>query len=318
MSRSTLRRTAAAVVLAFATLLALTGAGDRLLGQAGLGPSPVSSMRYLDDAFARSMKTFGVLSAVKVALAVVEGTEIGVGFGLQVGDAVQSTYDYIDVAWRTVLAGGVVLVGTRYLLESAALVGKWVLGAALAVALALTLLGFTGRQFQQPRRVLRDISLALTVIAVTLYVVLPLTVYGARTVSRRIIEPSLNEVHEELQTLRAELEEQDAVQAGLMQQLGGATERVRRIGSYLSSRSKEASVWAFRLVAGYLFDCIVFPLGLFVLLLWGTRGIARYAYGYRQSRTLREDLVGILDSYFSRRSGAHDSGGQLDTKGTGT
>ncbi len=310
MSRSALRRTVVIALLTVAVALALTGAGDTVLGHMGLGPLPASSARYLDEAFGRSMKTFGLLSAVKVGLAVVEGTEVGVGFGLQVGDAVQSTYDYIDVAWRTVLAGGVVLVGTRYLLEAAALAGRWVLGAACIAGLALALLGCWGGRLRRPRDVLRDISLVLTVTAAAIYVMLPLAVGGARTLSRQVIEPSLNEVDQELQTLREELEARDATRAGLMHQLGNATERVKQIATSLSARSKEASVWAFRLVAGYLFDCIVFPLGLFVLLLWATKGIARYAYGYRRNRTLREDLTGILDSYFARRgSNAHDHAG---------
>lgn len=299
-------------VLALAAVLALTGVGDRVLGQAGLGPLPESSVRYLDDAFGRSMKTFGVLSAVKVALAVVEGTEVGVGFGLQVGDAVQSTYDYIDIAWRTVLAAGVVLVGTKYLLEAAALAGRWVLGAACIAGMALALLGYGGDRWRRLRDVLRDMSLVLTVAAVCVYVVLPLGVSGARILSHRIIEPSLAEVDRELQTLREELAEREVTQAGFMHQLGNAAERVKQTVTFLGSKSKEVSVWAFRLVAGYLFDCIVFPLGLFALLLWATKGIARYAYGYRQRRTLREDLAGILDSYFARRrAGAASDDGQV-------
>jgi hypothetical protein len=59
-----------------------------------------------------------VLSDIKVGLAVVEGTEIGVRFCIEIDDAVQSVYDYIDVAWRTVLASAAILTWTKYLVKT--------------------------------------------------------------------------------------------------------------------------------------------------------------------------------------------------------
>ena len=65
---------------------------------------------------------------------------MGVGFGVQLGDVVQAAYDYVNIAWQTVLAGGVFLLGTLFLLQAVDIVDGWVAGAAcLSVCLGLCL-----------------------------------------------------------------------------------------------------------------------------------------------------------------------------------
>jgi hypothetical protein len=47
------------------------------------------------------------------------------------------------------------------------------------------------------------------------------------------------------------------------------------MASYLKEKASELTVWILKLIAGYLFDCLVFPLGLFALLVWFTRVMAK-------------------------------------------
>ncbi len=82
------------------TLLTALGFTDRLLGICGLDRLSEKNEAYLESSQERTLQTFAVLSTIKVGLAVVEGTEIGVGFGLEIGDVVQAAYDYVDIAWR--------------------------------------------------------------------------------------------------------------------------------------------------------------------------------------------------------------------------
>ena len=52
-----------------------------------------------------------------------------------------------------------------------------------------------------------------------------------------------------------------------------------------------------KLIAGYLFDCLVFPLSLFFLLLWLTRLAVSCLGGYAQQSEmlkLEHKLVGLL------------------------
>ena len=58
----------------------------------------------IDRGLARNSKTFLSLSGMKALLATIEGTGVGVGFELQVGDLVQPAYDAVDVVWRAFLA----------------------------------------------------------------------------------------------------------------------------------------------------------------------------------------------------------------------
>lgn len=122
-------RIAAAVLLASGIAASVSGIADLGLNAAGLGKLRTSNDRYLRSSFDKTLKTFAVLSAVKVGLAIVQGSDVGIGFNLEVGDVVQSAYDYVDVAWRTVLGSAAVLLGTRYLLQAADLAAPWFLAA---------------------------------------------------------------------------------------------------------------------------------------------------------------------------------------------
>lgn len=301
MPKPSVRQWIAPGIMVLLLVLAATGVVDGTLGRLGLGGLANANEEYLDQAFERSLKTFGVLSAVKVALAIVEGADIGVGFSLQIGDAVQATYDYVDIAWRTVLAGGVVIVGLKYLLQMVAMLDQWVLTLTLALALVLVLLRLTGSRFLRLRQTLRAAVTAMTVVVVSAYVLAPLSVQGASVLSRRITRPSLNTVEQELSAFSAELDSVRTLDAGLFSALGKTPDHVRLIGALVMRTAREASVWCFRIIAGYLFDCLVFPLGLLLLLVYCTRWTVRLLYGYHQSAVLQEDLDRLLRAYFGRK-----------------
>ena len=110
-----------------AAVLSATGYLDGLIRKSGGAMLLESNDTYLDESFNRSMKGFLVLSAIKSGVAVLEGSEIGVGFNLQVGDIAQSIYDYVDVAWKAALAGGTVLLLIRLILQAMQLIDQWCL-----------------------------------------------------------------------------------------------------------------------------------------------------------------------------------------------
>ena len=95
-----------AVLLLAAVILSATGHIPMLIDSLGLHKLKQSNETYLQSSFDRSLATFGILTGIKVGLAVIEGTEVGVGFGLEIGDAVQAAYDYIDLAWSWLIVIG--------------------------------------------------------------------------------------------------------------------------------------------------------------------------------------------------------------------
>ncbi|MCB2149524.1 MAG: hypothetical protein KQI81_23790, partial [Deltaproteobacteria bacterium] len=149
-------------------LLAGTGMMDRVLSRCGLGELDRANHRYLEESYDSALEGFLVLSAVKSGLAVIEGSEVGIGFNLQVGDLVQSVYDYVDIAWKTVLAGGTILFMTRLALDGVAMADHFVMATAFFFLLLLA----AGRYFFPDRKgivqFLRALTTTCTVVTVLL------------------------------------------------------------------------------------------------------------------------------------------------------
>ena len=145
--RSTLTTVLLILVALAGILLAASGLLDRGLNRVGLGELALVNQQYLDASYDSALEGFLVLSAIKSGLAVIEGSEVGIGFSLQVGDLVQSVYDYVNIAWKTVLAGGTILLMTRLALEGVTLMDHHVLALACAAWLLLAAVrGFLPRR----------------------------------------------------------------------------------------------------------------------------------------------------------------------------
>ena len=76
------------------------------------------AVALLDETLERDIVTFLLITAVKASLAMIEGSSVGVGFELQVGDIVQPAYDYVDFFWRAFLYAFMVLGFYKLLLET--------------------------------------------------------------------------------------------------------------------------------------------------------------------------------------------------------
>jgi len=64
----------------------------------------------------RQSGSFLLVSTLKSSLAMIEGSDIGIGFRLEVGDIVQSTYDLVDFTWKMLLYG-ILLISVRPLMS---------------------------------------------------------------------------------------------------------------------------------------------------------------------------------------------------------
>jgi hypothetical protein len=235
-----------------------------------------------------------------MGLAVVEGSEVGIGFSLEIGDLVQAAYDYVDLAWHTVLVGAVVLLMTRYMLQAAALFDHWCLAVMVFIILLLLIAKWLLPNFRRGVLFLKGLGIFISVLTVTLYLVLPLSITGAAFLSKKITAPSIHEAQKELEEVQNELfGEKTPKHADLLSKVKAVKERIDFVAGYLKEKTRDLTIWIIKLIAGYVFDCIVFPVGLFVLLFWLTKVVAKYLFDVKQRQTFREDLEEIFKKYRS-------------------
>ncbi len=223
---------------------------------------------YLEESFDGAMTGFGVMSLWKAGLDIIEGSAVGASIGvtaeLQLGDIVQPAYDYVDIAWRTLFFGSVALLALEHLLDAAAWVDRWVLVSALGSSLLLHLLPSGSRS--RSALLLRSVSRFLWMGAFTLILILPLSILFASKLSSVVTAPSLEEARAGFEQAGEELFPGGTTSAeGRGAQLRKIPERIEEIADFLEERGRDMMSWCVKLVAGYLFDCILFPILFFVL-----------------------------------------------------
>ncbi|MBW2515012.1 MAG: hypothetical protein JRE21_10650, partial [Deltaproteobacteria bacterium] len=259
-------------LILIAGVLAAGGYSDHLVNGVGMGRISNANLAYLEDAFDRSLAGFLVLSGIKSGLAVIEGSEVGIGFNLEIGDIVQAVYDYVDVAWKTALAGGTILLMTRLCLEAVALMDHWCLSAMLvSVSLLLVFLWFLSGH-RRMIHIARETTVFLVALTLILYVILPISITGASFLSKKITQPMIEEtqtgfekIHKEFSpgSLNRGLFAEDVKEGSLFPgfdfkaKYESTRERIQYIGTFFKEKSRHMAVLTLKLVAGYVFDCII-------------------------------------------------------------
>jgi hypothetical protein len=270
------------VVLFLACVAAAAGMLDKSIGFLGMQHVGDTNEAYLQDAFDRSLAGFLVLSGIKSGLAVIEGSEVGIGFNLEIGDIVQSVYDYVDIAWKTALAGGTILLITRLTLEAVATIDHWFLALMFLVMVVFLTLEWFFTAYARLANVFREAMLFLVVMTLTLYYILPLGITAASFVSRKITGPLIQSSQEGFEKVNQEFspahinsqlfgddtDDNDSIFSALdfTAKYEMTRERIRQIGQYFKDKTTLMATLTIQLVAGYLFDCIIFPLTFFVIL----------------------------------------------------
>ena len=89
-----LTRVSLFVLLVFGICIAAAGYIDIPIHKLGMGKVAESNEQYLKDSLDKSVTGFLVLSGIKTGLAVIEGSEVGIGFNLELGDIVANIASY--------------------------------------------------------------------------------------------------------------------------------------------------------------------------------------------------------------------------------
>jgi hypothetical protein len=289
--QSPLKRGILIFTLVCALGLSATGYLDRGLDLCGLRYLSQANDRYLDEAFRKSLSGFLLLSSIKSGLAVVEGSEVGVGFSLQLGDVVQPVYDYVDMAWRAALAGGSILVGMQLALKGLDLVDHWVLAVVLLLVLLQTLISWWRPRWHRLPDWFGEVARFGASMAVAMYLLLPLSVTAAAWLSNHVTRPMLDASQEELKKIDAEIRprhlDQEVLADMAAQGLSGPSLKTRltdtaagikMLIAFLKTRTEKIAALAFRLIAAYVFDCILFPLFFGLVFMTMLRSGVRYFF----------------------------------------
>ncbi|WP_319521248.1 hypothetical protein [uncultured Desulfosarcina sp.] len=281
--------------------LAITGMADRGLEYVGLEKLSRTNHRYLDESYDRALEGFLVLSAVKSGLAVIEGSEVGIGFSLEVGDLVQSVYDYVNIAWKTVLAGGTILLITRLALDGVTLVDHWVLALTFFLLLLLAAVQGLSPRRRAILRILKSFTATCGFVAVLLYLVLPLAVLGASLLSDAITRPLIQDSYRTFNQVSRTFLDGDATAdtgetsgdasalqsaKGLRERYGYFKKRLQDLEAYLGAQAKSLAGTTFQLIAGYLFDCVVFPLAFAAVLVFFLKGVPGFLVQAERDRRM--------------------------------
>jgi hypothetical protein len=82
----------------------------------------------------RQSKSFLLVSTLKSSLGMIEGSDVGIGFRLEIGDIVQSTYDLVDFTWKMLLYGILMITFSKIFYESDLIdIGIYILAAGFTI-----------------------------------------------------------------------------------------------------------------------------------------------------------------------------------------
>jgi len=278
--------------------------------KAGFGQVGRTAESYLEVQREQALKGFLLLSALKVGLAVLKSSEVGFILNVKVGDLAVAAYDYVDFGWKVLLAAVAYYYIAEYLIDLAAVVNIWFLWGALVSILIWCLV----REFRPDGEVLRTAAartaVAGSILAILLYVGLPLSMVGAGWVSDHITGGPItaaNDLYKDMgENIPSLLGDEDGEKTGVNASdirtprvtvpvpydgtdpsqavtefpPGNGTgfltifisgENFKKFKEYLQERSKALASAVLRQTAAYLFNIVVFPLLMLAVLYLGSK-----------------------------------------------
>jgi hypothetical protein len=315
MNSLLLSRILAALVAVLLVLSLIPTSGGPLLETiitgAGLGKVDDAANNYLAEQREQALKGFLVISALKVGLAVLKSSEVGFILNVKIGDLAVAVYDYVDFAWKVLLAAVAFYYIAGYLLDLVSVVNIWFLWAALASLLLWLLVRMMRPESAGLRTAAARMTVAGSMMAVLLYIGIPLSLLGAGWVSIHITGEPINRANSLYEDMRQNmpplLEERSSLNAGsgssriltssitvpvpydgtdtsvsvttgpeVTSRSGGLAslvsgEKLRELRKFLQERSRTLASAVLRQTAAYLFNIVVFPLLTLVLVYSGIK-----------------------------------------------
>ena len=277
------------------------------IDKAGAGVVRESASEYLEVQRERALEGFLILSALKVGLAVLRSSEIGLVLNVRIGDLAVAVYDYVNFGWKVLLAAVSYYYIAGYVLDLAGTVETWFLWAGLVFLVLALILTVFRPVWLKPRIALLRMGTVAFVMTLIVYLALPLAFVGAGWVSAHITAKPIEEATRLFQELRDDMPgigkeeakahpgkpgiqtpsvtvpvpyngtdpsgvvvENKGITGGVSHFLSGIIplEKLREMGEYLEERSRSLASAVLRQTAAYLFDIVVLPLLTLLILFW--------------------------------------------------
>lgn len=276
--RRALRRYRGALVLVLIGLAAYAGILDAVYDHTLGGVFADSNQAFLDGSINRATKLLVPVGIVKGTVDVVEGSTV---IGIEIGDVMQPLLEYINLAWRTLVASVVVLLATRAILPAATSVG----GVFLVVALAAYAVWFAARATRfhtvPVEIVARKCGGLCLLVALFLYLALPFTVFTAGSLSRVATQPLESEYLPTFEQLGRIFAIDSVMEAdGLKARAERLGDKANELISFVQGGGSARTAMAvFQVTTVYVLDAAVFPLACLVFLVWLFRRVLAPALG---------------------------------------
>ncbi len=157
------------------------------------------ALELTQGALDHNLKSFLTVSGIKALVAILEGSSVGVGFELEVGDLVQPAYDYIDFVWKLLLYALLILGFYQLLLETGILtVGVQILGLGMIV---------WGAALVYPTHYLdtRAWARRIVLLGLMLAFIVPLALVGTDFITNKYVEPLKVSYAERMESMQDKL-----------------------------------------------------------------------------------------------------------------
>jgi len=158
------------------------------------------ALESVDESLERNLTTFLTISAIKAAMALIEGSSVGVGFDLQLGDVIQPAYDYVDFFWKMFLYAFVILGIYKLVLETEMLM----LGIIVA-GLGALLVG-VGLLTPESEKMFRKLGKRFLLLGILAAYLLPISLIGMQSLSERYTVALKEKQLEQIEAFGAELD----------------------------------------------------------------------------------------------------------------
>jgi hypothetical protein len=161
---------------------------------------------------------------------------------------------------------------------------------------------------------LKENLLFWAVLTTTLYFVLPLAITGASLLSKTITGPMIQASQDGFAALQEEITterlnqklfpEDDQASGSVFSALDISTTlekaraRLTVLGEFFKERTHALAEMTMKFIAGYLFDCIIFPLTFFLILYLFAKGMIRYLLGTRRNNLMRAEMERLFKTYY--------------------
>lgn len=258
------------------------------------------SEQYVDSSFEKAVVGFSAVSIIKAAVSVVEGSTIGASVGvsaqIEAGDVVQPVYDFVDIAWRVILWACAILLSIKIILQTTGIIDNIVLGITFLFLAGCLIIKWYLPSFLKLKKMLQDFFLLGLIVFISIYYIIPLSIFISSKISDIITRPHIEEAYSGFEETKREISLSDDTgkETGFFESLKNTYNYIVELPQKIKEKTRSLFIWSIKLIVGYIFDCVVFPLIIFICIFWLVRFFIKYFFDLDREITLIKTLEKLV------------------------